>query len=180
MYIAPIVGLFVTASAFVHPKNAVTHTHVLASAQEEVLEQDSQGVTPSGASTGVVNSVKELPGITYWPGFWDPWELSAKEDDTRIKYYREAELKHGRVAMLAAFGFLFAEKIHPLFGGTIDVPSVVAFQATPLQLFWPLVLTVIAWFESASIDTFNFPADGPWTLKPDYVNGDLGCVPDRT
>ena len=38
------------------------------------------------------------------------------------------ELKHGRVAMLAALGFPIAEQFHPLFGGEIDVPSYIAFQ----------------------------------------------------
>ena len=31
--------------------------------------------------------------------------------------FREAELKHGRVAMLAVFGMITADKFHPLFGG---------------------------------------------------------------
>merc|ERR1712224_800128 len=34
-------------------------------------------------------------------------------------FYREVELKHGRVAMLAALGFLVGEQYHPLFGGDI-------------------------------------------------------------
>ena len=35
----------------------------------------------------------------------------------------EVELKHCRVAMLAALGFPLAEQFHPLFGGDIDTPS---------------------------------------------------------
>lgn len=52
----------------------------------------------------------------------------------------EVELKHGRAAMLAALGFLVGEHFHPLFGGSIDVPSYIAFQETPLQTFWPAVV----------------------------------------
>ena len=33
--------------------------------------------------------------------------------------YREAEVTHGRVAMLAALGFVVGEKFNPLFGGSI-------------------------------------------------------------
>mmetsp|Transcript_54609 Transcript_54609/g.109820 ORF Transcript_54609/g.109820 Transcript_54609/m.109820 type:complete len:216 (+) Transcript_54609:1-648(+) len=33
-----------------------------------------------------------------------------------MKRYREAEVTHGRVAMLAALGFLVGERFHPLFG----------------------------------------------------------------
>ena len=49
--------------------------------------------------------------------------------------------------MLASFGFVFAEFFHPFFGGKINVPSVVAFQATPLQKFWPWVLLPIGIIE---------------------------------
>lgn len=31
--------------------------------------------------------------------------------------YRECELKHGRVAMLACAGMITSDKFHPLFGG---------------------------------------------------------------
>ena len=40
---------------------------------------------------------------------------------TQVKFYREVELKHGRVAMLASLGFLVGEQFHPLFGGDINV-----------------------------------------------------------
>ena len=53
-----------------------------------------------------------------------------------VRFLREVELKHCRVAMLAALGFLVGENFHPLFGGAIDVPSYIAFQETPLQTFW--------------------------------------------
>ena len=45
---------------------------------------------------------------------------------------------------LAAIGFPVAESFHPLFGGEIDVPSYIAFQETPLQTFWPVVMLCIA------------------------------------
>merc|ERR1711953_529157 len=83
----------------------------------------------------------------------------------KIKFYREVELKHGRVAMLAALGFLVGEHFHPLFGGQIDVPSYVAFQQTPLQTFWPLVLIAIAIPEVFSVFTFNAPyGSSPYSL----------------
>ena len=34
--------------------------------------------------------------------------------------FREAELKHGRVAMLACAGMITADKFHPLFGGKLS------------------------------------------------------------
>lgn len=37
-------------------------------------------------------------------GFFDPLKLSEGKDDSTLRWYRAAELKHGRVAMLATLG----------------------------------------------------------------------------
>ena len=81
--------------------------------------------------------------------------------------------------MLAAVGFYAAEKFHPLFGGAIDEPSLVAFQATPLQTWWVVVSLAIGAIEvsSGSIGSFKKPEDGLWELKDDHVIGDLGFDP---
>ena len=90
----------------------------------------------------------------------------------------EVELKHARVAMLAALGFLVGENFHPLFGGAIDVPSYVAFQQTPLQTFWPAVVVAISVLEVFSVFSFESPMGGqPWTVRTDHVSGDLGFDP---
>ena len=80
--------------------------------------------------------------------------------------------------MLASLGFVVAEGFHPLFGGNIDVPSYVAFQQTPLQTFWPAVVTIIAVFEVFSVFSFQNPVGGePWAMRTDYSLGDLGFDP---
>ena len=76
-------------------------------------------------------NVKEMAGITDPLGFFDPAGFATDASEGKIRFYREVELKHGRVAMLASLGFLVAENFHPLFGGSIDVPSYIAFQETP-------------------------------------------------
>jgi hypothetical protein len=129
---------------------------------------------------GTWSITKDMPaGIVDPTGFFDPLELSKDTSPERMKYFREAELKHGRVAMLAAFGFPVAEQFHPLFGGKIDAPSYIAFQQTPLQTFWPIVVLVIAAVEfSSSVSTFESPMDGEWwLLKEDHKPGDLGFDP---
>ena len=80
----------------------------------------------------------------------------------------QVEVKHGRVAMLAAVGFLVGEGFHPLFGGDIDVPSYVAFQATPLQQFWPAVVGTIGVFEFFSITSI----EGSWEIRDTLPSGE--------
>merc|ERR1719353_756128 len=67
-------------------------------------------------------------GVSAPFGYFDPAGLGKKVTEKRAKYFRECELKHGRVAMLAAFGFPVAEHFQPLFGGNIDVPSCVEIK----------------------------------------------------
>jgi hypothetical protein len=132
---------------------------------------------------------KEMPGVLAPMGFFDPMGFCSADDVTegKIKFYREVELKHGRVGMLAALGFLVGENFHPLFGGDIDVPAYLAFQQTPLQTFWPAVVFAIAIPEIFSVFSFETPAlfsgpfgskgGMPWTIKEDHVVGDLGFDP---
>jgi hypothetical protein len=132
-------------------------------------------VTEMNASTF---DVKDLPGITAPLGFFDPVGFSADATEGKIRFYREVELKHGRLGMLAALGFLVGENFHPLFGGDIDVPSYLAFQQTPLQTFWPVVVFVISVLEVFSVFTFESPFGGqPWTIRLDHEPGDLGFDP---
>merc|ERR1719231_1351352 len=120
---------------------------------------------------------KTLPGEGPF-GFFDPLGLTADISEGKVRYFREVELKHGRVAMLAAVGFLVGENFHPLFGGNIDVPSYVAYQETPLQTFWPAVVFAISVVEVFSVFTFQSPfGNEPWTIRTDHIPGDLGFDP---
>jgi len=125
--------------------------------------------------------VQTLPGISGPLGFFDPAGFCGDNNGAdgsatlgKVKFYREVELKHGRVAMLASLGFLVGENFHPLFGGNIDVPSYVAFQQTPLQVFWPAVVFVIASLEVFSVFTFEDPNVEGWAIRADHEPGTLG------
>merc|ERR1712084_209288 len=56
-------------------------------------------------------------------GFFDPIGLSSDISEGRLLFLREAEIKHGRVCMMAFLGILVGENFHPLFGGDIDIPA---------------------------------------------------------
>jgi len=121
---------------------------------------------------------ESLAGVAGPLGFFDPLGFSSGDaSEGKIRFFREAELKHGRVAMLASLGFLVAEGFHPLFGGEINVPSYVAFQQTPLQSFWPAVLFALAIPEVFSVFTFVSPGEEKWAIKSSHVPGDLGFDP---
>merc|ERR1719247_417803 len=126
-----------------------------------------------------IEFAKTLPGVTAPFGYFDPVGFLEQDDITlgKVRFYREVELKHCRVAMLAALGFPLAEQFHPLFA-TDDAPSFSAFQQTPLQTFWPAVVFAIAIPEIFSVFTFQTPAGNePWTIRTDHAAGDLNFDP---
>lgn len=55
-----------------------------------------------------------LPGCTLPLGNWDPFGLTLVSEKV-VRKYRESELKHGRLAMLAFVGMLVQEIYHPLY-----------------------------------------------------------------
>jgi hypothetical protein len=121
---------------------------------------------------------KDMAGVTAPLGFFDPLGFSTDCAAGTLLFYREVELKHGRVAMLAALGILVGEQFHPLFGGNIDLPAYITFQYTPLQTFWPAVVAAIAIPEVFSVFTFKPPeADQPWSMKENRLPGDFGFDP---
>jgi hypothetical protein len=147
-------------------------------------------VMGKGETFDGVAYAKELPGVTEPLGFWDPLGFCSDENLTegKLKFYREVELKHGRVGMLAALGFVVGENFHPLFGGNIDAPAYLAFQQTPLEQFWPLVVIAIAIPEIYSVFTFETvgandsrgkptPQGQTWAIRADHECGDLGFDP---
>merc|ERR1711977_740652 len=142
-----------------------------------MLSVGGQEATIGGEASKKFDGVayaKELPGVLPPMGFFDPLGFCSADDITegKIKFYREVELKHGRVGMLAALGFLVGENFHPLFGGDIDVPAYLAFQQTPLQTFWPAVVFAISFVEVFSVFTFESPfgmniMDQMWKIRVD-------------
>jgi hypothetical protein len=91
---------------------------------------------------------KKLPGVLPLLGYFDPLGLGTAIGVTeeKVKFYREAELKHGRLGTLAAFGIVVSENFHPLGGDQMNgVPATIhAFQNSELLLGTTLILATIA------------------------------------
>ena len=133
-------------------------------------------VSRAAATSRSAATLDDAPGAGFGVdmGVWDPFNILNGLTPAQTAYFREAEVKHGRVAMLASVGFLVAEKFHPLFGGAISAPSYVAFQATPLQTFWPVTVLIVGTVEIFSVLTYQSPFDGKWwTLKESHKSGDF-------
>merc|ERR1719235_1254262 len=77
---------------------------------------------PKAVATLGKNAVKSdfcygLPGNIAPAGDFDPANLLEGVPKEEVYRWREAELTHGRVGMLASAGFLVQENFHPLFSG---------------------------------------------------------------
>jgi hypothetical protein len=65
-------------------------------------------------------------------GFFDPLGLSKDKSDEVMAYYREAELKNGRVAMAACLGwFITAGGVHPAFNSELSSDPLEAAKQLP-------------------------------------------------
>ncbi len=107
-------------------------------------------------------------------------------DGSTLQRYREAELMHGRVSMLATVGFLVGEQVQgtsPLFYAQVSGPAVNHFQQVP-TLFWLPIGMTIAIAESVRLQKGwqdpGLPTANPdslFLLKDGYAPGDLNFDP---
>merc|ERR1712032_1703802 len=91
-----------------------------------------------------------IPGALPPTGFFDPLGLAEKATDATLLRYREAEVTHGRVAMLATVGFLVGEKVEGssfLFDASIKGPAITHLSQVP-TLFWLLLVLSIGYTEN--------------------------------
>merc|ERR1719285_1366390 len=111
---------------------------------------------------------------------FDPAGFLEGKSELEVNRYREAELTHGRVGMLAAAGFLVQEKFHPLFSGD-GGPAIDQIPALPVWL-WAVMAGGIGAAEAKRISIAFRELDGTklkaeTALKPGYTPGDLGFDP---
>ena len=72
-----------------------------------------------------------LPGSIAPLGEFDPLEICYPEEmsESDVKRLREAEVMHGRVAMMAFVGYIIGEAVTPLTGKSFIMPTVVSGPA---------------------------------------------------
>jgi hypothetical protein len=120
------------------------------------------------------------PGVCAPTGFWDPagFTSSPTFNVSEAKRFREAELTHGRVAMLATLGWVVQEEWHPIFpseGG----PAFRHFQEVEsiFPQFWEIVLFGIGLCETyRAIQGWN-PPPAKDQMRENYNPGQIGFDP---
>ncbi|KAG5182675.1 fucoxanthin chlorophyll a/c binding protein [Tribonema minus] len=147
----------------------------------------SQLAVRSASSTSMAMSFKEeMAGATAPFGFFDPVGFSSDADDKKVKKFREAEVKHGRVAMLAFLGLLIQENFHPFFEqGEADLGPA-SFHLQQVDDKFPL-LSLTLFFGIGLVESFtigrgwskrDFEDNGfVANLNEEYLPGDLKFDP---
>lgn len=138
----------------------------------------------ASAPTALSASLEGVYGALAPIGVFDPFNLAEKATDATLKRYREAELAHGRVAMLATVGFIVGENVEGsafIFDGKISGPAITHIAQVP-DGFWPIIIAFIGAYEATRaeigwVDPSKCPVDQPGLLRDDYVPGDLNFDP---
>ena len=125
-----------------------------------------------------------LPGALPPVGLFDPLGFATKANDATLLRYREAEVTHGRVAMLAAVGFLVGEKVEGssfLFDAQVSGPAITYLGQVPTA-FWLILTVAISASEAyraevAFVDPRDAPVDGAGLMRDDHFPGDVGFDP---
>lgn len=141
-------------------------------------------------SLSVAEYVANLPGASepFNAPFFDPvgfttWKSTKISD---VRRWRESELVHGRVAMLAALGFVIGEQLEDFpaflnFDGSVTGPAITHFQQVEetRPLFWESLVLCIGLAESFRVAKgWAAPVGtGFNNLKDEYIMGDLGFDP---
>ena len=137
-------------------------------------------------SSTAMNSftVDNMPGALAPMGFFDPLGFATDADEATLRKYREAEVTHGRVAMLAAVGFLVGEKVEGstfLFDSQITGSAIDQFSQVPvgysLLLVGAIGFAELQRAKTGWVDPADARYDQPGQLKADYYPGDIGFDP---
>jgi len=124
---------------------------------------------------------------------FDPLELATRaspwgEGESAYYNYREAEVKHGRLAMLASVGWLTSEELQGAIAKRLGLPDDLANGELAPSIvngglgnlpswFLPAVLVVSAWIEFVPRQQGNREGLLKYTPQRDRVPGDLSFDP---
>jgi hypothetical protein len=114
-------------------------------------------------------------------GFWDPMGLSKDGDVDVFKRRREVELKHGRVSMFAAMGYIVPE--YYKFPGYLSPSAKLAFSDVPNGLAAISKVPFLGWaqwFIFIGLVDFGLYRADPSRAPGDYANAGVLGVPNAS
>merc|ERR1712232_1499682 len=153
---------------------------VVAIEEEIVVVEEPKYMTINGWTADENKPLYGLPGAIAPLGFFDPLGFSKDVELTGAKRLREAEIMHGRVAMMATVGYLIGESTPTITYG-MDVHHTIAnnqIPEVPGTVLFPFFLFInIAEAARSSIGWVE-PGLGPlFSLRENYYPGDIGFDP---
>ena len=100
-------------------------------------------------------------------GFFDPLQITANSDEKTLKYMREAEIHHGRIAMISSIILPVLDKLHPE-----QLAINVLYNSG--ESFNNIALTSMGFFEIARMTTlYKSPRIRPFEIKDESQPGQL-------
>jgi hypothetical protein len=177
--LAALVG---SATAFA--PSASTGASTTALGMEVAPEESVIAAAAVKAINGWVPNPKEpcfgLPGAISPLGFFDPLGFTKEMELNEVKRFREAEVMHSRVAMMATIGYIIGESTPTITYGmdihhTIannqlpEVPTAVLFQFFLAINIIEALRASLGWVEPGVGELF--------TLRDKYYPGDIGFDP---
>ena len=175
---ASLIALVGSASAFTTPMAKSQSALRMADVSEPMPEEESKPQLPKmSQSMPFMERPVALTGELAGDVGFDPLGFAKTEYD--LRNYREAEIKHARLAMLAAAGWPLSELFDKPLAKTFGLqPALDAADRAPSILngglgkispiYWVAVLAM-----AGAIDVFGIKQSG----KDGYVAGDLGFDP---
>jgi len=188
MKLVVLSSMLATTTAFM-PLSAQTASTGLRSTTDEATDVMEETSAPEVVAPTPINGwvpdeslpCYGLPGALAPTGYFDPIGFS-RDGITlnEIKRNREAEVMHGRVAMMACLGYIVGEA----FGGPFGLvgPANDQLQQVPLPAFAFMTASIaalelrrakIGWVEP-NLDSWTATL---WKLRDNYYPGDVGFDP---
>lgn len=137
--------------------------------RKAIIAKVAEYETPKGEAE---ISLDTMPGAIQPLGYWDPFKLGEMASPNVLYYWREAELKNGRVAMLATIGIFAADNgIRPWWPAGKEFVSSVSSHMGANPNVWLTLLVAVGFLEIGSgfPDRSKAPGDlgfDPLGLKP--------------
>jgi hypothetical protein len=145
----------------------------------EELAPPPLGPTLNGWTPDASKPCYGLPGAISPLGYFDPVGFCKDRSLDGVKRFREAEIMHGRVAMMATVGYLIAENT-PTIAYGFEHPTIAnnMIPEVSLGVMFPFFLAINISEALRANKGWVEPGMGPlFTLRENYYPGDIGFDP---